>query len=247
MEKQHRSDLKISGSASAAGGKFDSVLINGDGDINGDVDCNDLKVNGVSEITGNVKTKSGKIKGMATLNGNLKADASFDVFGMSAISGSVEAKELRIEGNANIGEHVSADRFELKGRVTIKGDCTAETFVSRGAFTINGLLNADAIDIDLYGPCRAKEIGGETIIVRKGGVFKLGKLIKSFLLSLDLETRLSVETIEADDIHLEYTKAKAVCGNNVVIGEGCDIGVVEYKSTFEQSNKSKVRENKKVK
>ncbi len=157
MEKQYRRDLKIAGSGSAAGGKYDNVLINGDGDISGDLDCNDLKVNGMSEINGAVKTKSGKIKGMATLNGNLKADTFFMVFGTCAIRGSVDAKDMHVEGNTSVSENASGERIEIKGVINIKGDCTAEAFISKGAFTIGGLLNADTIDVNMYGPCRAKE------------------------------------------------------------------------------------------
>ncbi|MGA7160439.1 MAG: polymer-forming cytoskeletal protein [Bacteroidota bacterium] len=245
MDKKNRSDLKISGSANASGGFYNNVVINGQGDINGNFDCIDLKVSGTSDVDGNVKTKTGKIIGRTAITGNLETD-EFKVSGILEVRGAVDAKEMRIDGTAVVGGKLYAEHLEIKGGFKVKGDCTAETFISKGAFSVGGLLNAGDVDIVLYGPCRAKEIGGETISVRKGNTFRLGRLINSILFSFDLHGGLSVETIEGDDIYLEDTKAKAVRGNNVSIGQGCDIGLVEYKGKFEQSKQAKVNENKKV-
>lgn len=44
------------------------------------------------------------------------------------------------------------------------------------------------------------------------------------------------ETIEGDDIHLELTRARVVRGNNVSIGSGCDIDLVEYKNNAANVN-----------
>ena len=82
--------------------------------------------------------------------------------------------------------------------------------------------------------------------VKLGHSFSLKSLIKFIFLSLAINTGLCAETIEGDEIYLEYTKAKVIRGNNVTIGEGCEIELVEYKSLFEKSDKSVVIENKKL-
>jgi len=245
MEKKNRHDLKISGSADASGGYYNNVVVNGQGCIEGDFDCIDLKVSGTSDINGSVKTKTGKIVGRTAISGDLESD-DFKVSGMLEVRGALDAKELRIDGTAVIGGRCSADHLEVKGGFKVKDDCTAETFVSKGAFSVGGLLNAGNVEIVLYGPSRAKEIGGETISVRKGNTFRLGHLINSILFSLDLTGGLATDTIEGDDIYLEDTKAKAVRGNNISIGQGCDIGLVEYRGKFDQSKHSKVKESRKA-
>lgn len=245
MEKKNKPDLRISGSASAPGGSYNNVVISGQGDINGDLDCVELRISGASDILGNVKTKTGKILGKATINGDLKSD-EFKVSGMLEVRGDVDVKEMRIEGSALVKNNLSADYLEIKGGVKVKKDCSAESFLSKGAFAVDGLLSADTIDIVLYGPCRAKEIGGEKITVRKGEAFRIANFIRSILASLDLNDGLSVDLIEGDDIHLENTKAKVVRGNNVIIGQECEIGLVEYKTKFEQSASAQVKEKKKV-
>ena len=102
MEKKNRHDLKISGSANASGGYYNNVVVNGQGDINGDFDCIDLKVSGTSDIDGCVKTKTGKIVGRAAITGDLGAD-DFKVSGMLEVRGAVEAKEMGIDGTAVVG------------------------------------------------------------------------------------------------------------------------------------------------
>jgi cytoskeletal protein CcmA (bactofilin family) len=244
MDKRNRQDLRISGTGTASGGYYNNVMINGEGDINGNLDCIDLRINGTSDIEGAVKTKTSRIFGRVKINGNLGAE-QLKISGMLYAHGRANVEDLTIEGTFE-GEDVSAESLNVKGMVMLKGDCNAENFVSKGGFNIGGLLNAGTIDIDLYGTCRAKEIGGEKITVRKGKVFDFSKIIKSILFSLHLDGMLTTDSIEADDIHLEFTKAKAVRGNNVFIGRGCEIGLVEYKTKFYQSEHTIVKENKRV-
>lgn len=245
MENQKRYDLIISGVGSSAGGIFNNVLINGKGKINGDIDCSDFTISGVGSVEGGVKTKTGKISGKGGIKGDLQAD-EFKVNGCANIDGSVEVEETRFEGMVDINGSVTAETVENKGVIKINGDCNSEVFISRGVFTIGGLLNAGNIDINLYAPCQAKEIGGEKIKINMGHAFSLRRLIKSIFPSLDINTGLCTETIEGDEIYLEYTKAKVVRGNNVTIGQGCEIELVEYKGRFEKSDKSAVIENKKL-
>jgi cytoskeletal protein CcmA (bactofilin family) len=245
MENQKKFDLIISGVGSSSGGIFNNVLINGQGKINGNVDCNDFTISGVGSVEGSVKTKTGKISGKGGIKGDLQSD-EFKVDGCANIGGSIEVKEVRFEGVIDINGSVDAETVENKGVITIKRDCNAEVFISRGAFKIGGLLNAGNIDINLYAPCKAKEIGGEKIEINMGHSFSLRKLIKSIIPLLDINIGLCSETIEGDEIYLEYTKAKVVRGNNVTIGEGCEIELVEYKERFEKSDKSVVIENKKL-
>jgi cytoskeletal protein CcmA (bactofilin family) len=245
MEKRIKHDLKISGSAIASGGSYNNVVISGQGDINGDFDCVELKVSGASKLNGNVQAGSGKVMGTATITGDLKAD-DFKVGGFMQVRGNVEVKVFRVEGGLVVGNNFSAESLEIKGGLKVKNDCNAETFVSKGAFTVGGLLSGDSVNIVLYGPCRAKEIGGENIEVHRASTFHIAQIVKSILSSLDLENGLVVDLIEGDDIYLEETKAKVVRGNNITIGDGCEIGLVEYKGKYEQTGNAKVKENKKV-
>ena len=84
----------------------------------------------------------------------------------------------------------------------------------------------------LDGPCHVQDIGGGLIQIKKKGAVKLTRWFST--------TKLTAQTIEGDDIYLEYTKASIVRGSQVTIGEGCDIGKVEYKMAFHQEKGAKV-------
>ncbi|MGO9481828.1 MAG: polymer-forming cytoskeletal protein [Candidatus Kryptoniota bacterium] len=228
MEKNKKNDLRINGLGSSSGGNYNFVQINGKGDVNGDLDCDDLQINGLGCIHGNVKSGSVKVAGKSQIAGNLKGE------------------EIIIDGMAEISGGVSAEKIENRGMLRISKDCGSETFRSQGAFTIGGLLNAGKIEIETYAASRAREIGGEEIEIRAGDAFGFKKFISSIFPRLQLNSGLSAEAIEGDNLYLENVSVKVVRGRDVNIGPGCEIDKVEYKNTFHQDRKSSVKENKKV-
>jgi cytoskeletal protein CcmA (bactofilin family) len=232
--------LKISGSGSAAGGIFDDVNINGEGTISGDIECNDYKINGTSRIVGNVKAKEIKVNGHSEIEGSVQS-VLVSISGQTDVGGDVAVKKLKLQGKMEIGGSLTGDQLDLSGLIQIQGNCEAELFNLKGSCKIGGMLNAGTIDVYLYGPCHIREIGGEAINVKMSGVVHgLHKLIQSFFPGM--EKRLNAETIEADDVYLEYTTAKVVRGNRIHIGRGCEIERVEYKEHFQQDKNSTVIE-----
>lgn len=135
------------------------------------------------------------------------------------------------------GEHIF-----LEGAMKIGGDCEVETARLNGAVTIGGQLNADRIAINLHGKSSIKEIGGEMITVKRENhvILHLDKWIKP------LSRELNTELIEGDVLELEYTKANVVRGNTVIIGPGCEIGVVEYNKELRVSKEAAVSKSEKL-
>jgi cytoskeletal protein CcmA (bactofilin family) len=235
-----RNNLVISGSGSASGGIFHAVKINGEGTITGDIDCTDYKTNGSSRIVGNVKAQEIKVNGHSEIEGSVEADVVI-INGQTDIGGNLSVKKLKLQGKTDIGGSLAGDQLELGGVIQIHSDCEAELFALKGSFNIGGLLNAGTIDIHLYGPCHVREIGGEAINVKLSGwIHSLHKIIQS--LFPGLEKRLTADTIEGDDIYLEYTTANVVRGNRIRIGQGCEIDRVEYKDEFRREKDGKVLE-----
>ena len=73
MEK-NMMNLEIKGSGSSEGGKYNTVVIKGNGKIDGNLDCNYLEVQGHCEVNGNVKSESVKVNGNNSIKGDLEAD-----------------------------------------------------------------------------------------------------------------------------------------------------------------------------
>jgi cytoskeletal protein CcmA (bactofilin family) len=244
MEENHRRDLVIAGTGSAAGGSYHLVKVSGNGKLSGDLNCVNLKIYGKANIDGNVTAQSTKISGTANINGDLRSE-QVKIQGTAEVNGGMTCNDMKLHGNTKIKGNLSGEEIKIEGGTTIAGDCEAEEFFIKGCFSIGGLLNAGHIEIHLSGGCHAKEIGCEKIKVKKPGIaFHLKNLILNYLFQINVG--LVTDSIEGDEIYLEHTKAKVVRGNNVTIGPGCEIELVEYKNSFDCDKGSKVNKNQKV-
>jgi cytoskeletal protein CcmA (bactofilin family) len=244
VEENHRRDLVIAGTGSAAGGSYHLVKVSGNGNLSGDFNCVNLRIHGKANIDGNVTAQSTLISGTANINGDLRSE-QMKIQGTAKVNGDMTCTNMKLHGNTKIKGNLVGEEIKIEGATTIAGDCEAEEFFIKGGFSIGGLLNAGNIEIHLYGGCQAKEIGGEKIKVKKPGIaFHLKKLILTYLFQINVG--LVTDSIEGDEIYLEHTKAKVVRGNNVTIGPGCEIELVEYKNSFDCDKGSKVNENQKI-
>ena len=221
-------NLEIKGSGSSTGGKYNTVLIKGNGKIDGNLDCIHMEIQGRCEVNGNVKAESVKVNGHTSIKGSLDAD------------------KIEIHGESDVDGDLSVDKSIIHGMISVHGNFNAECFNMEGAFTIRGLLNAGELELKLHGPSEAREIGGEEIMIRRNGKVKFTRLRK-MIIPLGFNTGLTTDVIEGDEIYLEYTKAKIVRGNNIELGPGCNIKLIEYKNDFKQHEDSEVGTYKKLK
>ena len=228
MADETRADVKINGDGSLTGGAYGAVTINGAGTVNGDIDCTDYRVNGAGTHNGRLVAKTITVNGTATFNGELQA-IDMTVNGDASVRDGAGISKLSIKGNASFGGSIASHDVVVKGFLRTGGDCESEAFSCEGAFTVAGLLNAGIVDVKLYGPCSAREIGGEKITVREPGT---GFSSFTQIFTFWAEKRLTADSIEGDDVTLELTTAKTVRGRNVNIGEGCRVDLVEYSGSY---------------
>jgi cytoskeletal protein CcmA (bactofilin family) len=194
----------------------------------------DLNLSGVGTASGGVY-RNVKIEGVGRVNGDVECE-QLDMSGVANISGNVKAKKMKINGKSSIHGDITAEELHIEGSVKMEGNCEAESFFAAGSFQLAGLLNAGKIEIQLYGPSRIREIGGETIRIDRERGFGLFARFK----------KLTVEIIEGDEVYLENTKADVVRGGKVSIGPGCEIDLVEYRVDFEQAKDAKVATHKQM-
>lgn len=227
MDDNNYVELKMYGQGNASGGKYNDVSIMGEGKIDGDVECTNIKIYGEGQLTGNLKTENTvNIKGQTSIKGNLEAD------------------KIKLQGILDVDGEVLVDEAMLTGTINTKGDVNAEIFTLEGGFTINGLLNADVLKIKLYWPCNVREIGGSKITIKKDGKFSfLG--LKNMIMA-DEHNILKADIIEGDEIYLENTQSKVVRGDNITLGPGCKIELVEYKNKFKQDKTAEVGTKKTI-
>lgn len=247
MSSELRKDLKYLGRMTSPGGVYKRVHFQGDMTIDGDLDCLELKVNGVLNEMGSLKLSSGEINGSAAVKGNLDAE-DINVNGELKVDGNVSVDKIKSNGRLIVKGDVSSEDLDLNGELKVSGKCEAETISLKGAFNINETLNVGEININLYGPSEAKEIGGSKINIQKGGADnKIGQILAAIFNPLTFyKAHLKVDTIEGDNISLEHTTANIVRGDIVDIGEGCEIDLVEYRTGFDKAPGASVLKHVKV-
>jgi len=242
MSERENSDIRIAGSGMVATGAYRKVSVSGSATLSGDIECESLKISGSTDGRGNLKAGEIKVNGTMHLDGDVSS-GDLTVNGSAYLDGNLKATNVRIAGSVKVQGDVALETAVVRGSLDVSGDCEAERFEGHGGFDVGGLLNAGVVDIQLYGPCSAREIGGEAIAVRAHGspIRKIvDKLWPSYL------SRLTVDTIEGDEVRLEHTVAKIVRANTVVIGTGCEIGLVEYATALEQAPDAKVADSRKT-
>lgn len=206
------------------------LKIVGDGTYPGG-DYEKVAITGNGIVSGNVVAKEAKFTGSCTVQG----DATFQYFkitGQGDVEGDVISEEVKVVGELQ-AKSIRTELLKIKGFLNSSGNIEVEEMTVKGGFDIKGSLNVGQLVINLQiAPSSVTEIGGEEITIKSKSL-------------LNRKYRLQAELIEGDSIYLEYTTAEVVRGNDVELGPGCQIGLVEYRESFENKD-SKVGEAKKI-
>lgn len=254
-------DLKIKEKETVNGGKFYKVLINGEGTINGDVECKKFLVPGICKMMGNLKCKVIETKGRALFDKNVQAEKSkfggivavkgkVDVDdlvfnGRIAVEGDVTGRDINILGMASITANLKAECLFVSGAAYIEKNIDTEIFSLSGGLVNKGTINANNINMTLGAKSNMNNISGKEIKIKKpdntGGF--LSSFLKKFIKN---KVQLEANIIDGEDIHIENTIANLVRGNNVTIGEGCIINTVEYRNTINFEKNGKCKSQKKI-
>jgi cytoskeletal protein CcmA (bactofilin family) len=246
MSEVKRSDLKFSGNMTFPGGIFKRVDVNGNVTFDGDLDCLDYRVYGGGTVNGNLKSANTAIHGSIMVTGDAGGE-EIDIYGDGKIDGNLKISHLKTYGKLIVRGDITADKLNVSGQLDAGGKCDAEIFTCKGAFDIEETLNAEEVNIDLYGISRVKEIVGGKIAVRKAVGNRLGKLFAVITNPLEFyKEQLTTDTIEGDEIAIDHTKANVVRGNKVRIGDGCVIDLVEYRDTFDKTRDASVLKHVKI-
>ena len=240
MGMKNKGDLVINGTGASNGGQFNLVKLNGIGKVNTDLECSGFECNGTGTLKGNLKSIAARVSGTGRFAGTIESE-KLTVEGTAKIRQNLFVKKLNISGKVDVEGSVKCEDIQLHGSLIVGKDCDAETLKGKYRLTVGGLLNVGEADLEIYGPCYAKEIGGQTIRIRQHKGSIIGTLFKPLL-----KTRLETDLIEGDTIELEQTTAKMVRGTHVRIGPNCQLDVVEYTEEFFQDGNAVVGESRKV-
>lgn len=257
MENQQVGDLRISGSGSAGGGRYNVVSISGSGKITGDINCtkfrisgsgkvegsittNDFSISGSGKVTRDLKCVKGSISGSGKIEGSVYG-GSFTISGSGTVEGNFKGDEFTINGAGRVGGRINGTRVSLLGAVNVGQGIEGEIIDIRGSIRTNGMVNGDQVNIEVDGRTEIDEIGATKVSVFKS--IQGRSTFSRFMLALfggKDHGCLVAKTIEADEIYLENTIADVVRGGKIVIGEGCKIKKIEYTGSFEVNSETSI-------
>lgn len=234
-------DLKISGSGSAAGGRYRIASISGSGKIVGDVNCEKFSISGSGKVEGAVISNGFSISGCGKVTGDLNC-VTGSISGSGKIGGNFKGEELTVAGAGRIEGRINATNVKLLGSIRVGHGIEGEIINIKGVLKTLGMVNGDEVNIELNGGCEVEEIGATKVRVLKeySTMNAIGRFICK-LFSKNFEY-LTIRTIEADEIYLENTIADVVRGGKITIGEGCKIKRIEYSESLEKLNSESVIE-----
>ena len=223
-------DMSISGAGRIAPGEYENIRISGSGKLCGLVRCASLYTAG--SCSGEALDCSGQTK----------------ISGSCSFSDDVSSSKLQCSGSFSCGGSVRSNYFSICGAASVKGDVTAETATVIGAIKCKGLLNAETVQIKSDGFCHIGAIGGSDVQIRPEHSSSillripfLAKLFKEKWQKIQIENH-----IEADVIDLVNVSAPRISGRMVIVGEGCQIDLVQYSEEIEISPKAKVGRTEKI-
>jgi len=234
------SNLRIIGNSNSNGGVFDKVTIVGDAQIDGDIDCSKFRGTGTLDVEGSLRAESLKSTGEIRTTEDLQG-GSLAMTGNIKIGRDLIAAKTSFNGEVEVGNRIIGEEIHIFGNLTVRHGIQAENFRVKGALQMNGMLNADKIEIDLYGRSVVTEVVGGEIKVEPSN-FKKWVSLFTFKGLPQLES----EVIEGDRLYLENTIARIVRGSTVVIGKGCQIGIVEYRESLQQDKDSIIEDSRYV-
>lgn len=245
---QGSQNINISGTGKINGGRFAEVSISGLGQILGDVEADRIEVSGMGTIKGRAKMQRLIINGNGTVEGELEG-SELDVTGNFKVNGSAKVHEIRNQGRARFEGGIKAEKVSSTGYLSAGQDLETENFICNGSFAIEGLLNANKVEVEINGFGYAREIGCEEIFVKCAPLTPwnfLHKIITPFLGPKRELDKLTTEVLEGTIVNISSTNAKIVRGFEVRIGPGCNIGEVEYSGKLEVDPQAVVGKQTKI-
>ena len=244
---EEKKSVSVSGAGTISGGSYSRVSISGAGKVDGDLYAEDLTMSGIGRVSGHCEVAHLSVSGTGKFEKAVVAD-DMKVSGIVKVDGPVKVKELKCSGTFRAAEGIASEYVKVSGQLHVGGDLEAEIFRASGGFEVHGLLTADRIEIRPGGRCRAREIGGARIDVRRYGSKDQAGLLDSLLRALSTTWGGEVEAalIEGDEIYLENTRADVVRGKEIQIGPNCKIGLVEYSESLKVHDDAEVGRRTKI-
>ncbi len=205
--------------------KCESFLAKGSLEVE-HIECLDeFNVNGNTRCLGNISAKNIYSKGTFYCDGEISvARGTTGCFGKFIATKKVKSRAVTLFGKAELPEGAESDYIYIAG--------CAKT----------GLLEGRNVEIYSNGKTIIEGIKGKEIAisVKRKGLKKVPPF------SLFVKNCVVNSSVEGDEVNVTNLTCPLVSGNDVVIGDGCQIDLVKYSKKLKVSPKAKVEKTEKI-
>jgi cytoskeletal protein CcmA (bactofilin family) len=191
-----------------------------------DIYAKELTVSGSVKVSGNVDVSNMDVSGAASIGGNITLSGDLDISGSLVAGGSISCESLDLAGSLKAEELVSG-KIDSSGWLTIKKGIKAEIINIDGAIESDGVdCNSIQIDISSTRGKITKLLCNTVNIRRQRRIFR--------------SASIKIDEITCKTAELEGVIAKSIIGDDVTLGDGCEVDYVEA-STLKMSENAIVR------
>lgn len=231
-------NMMLSGSGVIPGGEYEDIKTSGSSKLQGLVKCTELTSSG--SCKGESVECSGMLKASGTVvfSGDVSAD-NISTSGAFTCGGELKAvRKITCSGSIKCKGSIRCNSLAFSGSLRAEGDIEGESLAFNGTVKCKGLINAEKAAIEFSSRTEIGNIGGSQICISKN---KCHSLINKIIPNARIEG-----SIEGDEIDLEHTDCPRVTGRKIIIGNGCNIGLVQYSESVEISPKARVKKSEKI-
>lgn len=241
---EEKKNLSISGSGHLTAGEYGTVRISGGAHSDGDIRVESLNISGGAKLK-NIHIERLHVSGSANIDGDITGGEAH-VSGGMRVGGQIDLRDLHVSGSLRTDGCVRGVSGQVSGGFTAEAGAEFETLKLTGALHVKGLLNAEKLNITVNGTSEVDEIGGDEINIKRAEVSRVASGILGSLFNIRPSGKLKCSSIEGTNVYLEDTICDVVRGKRVYIGDGCDIGRVEYAESIEVAGDARVGEQEQV-
>ncbi len=189
-----------------------------------------VTITGSGVVRGDLSAEVLKVAGSAVIRGHLSAER-VSVAGALSVEKGVRAETVKVAGELSCGGGMECSALKVAGALEAKGDVKAERLSVAGGITC---VNLEFEHGTIAGFVKCEEMRGETLEWKLGRTTSEVRRMEVKQLHVKprgriFRGRLTAKEIEGEYIYLHSVKADIVRGEEVEIGPGCVIDLVEAK------------------
>lgn len=252
---------KENGESSSGRQRSRRVNVSGVGKLS-DVYTQEFRGSGSVHVDGYLDADRIDISGAGRVEGDIISSEHIDISGSARVSGSVTAAEMETSGSMR-AESLKCNSIESSGslrvergieaeKIDFSGSAKAQSIVA-GVVKSSGGLYSDTITAEeayISGKIQSKEVDSKRFEMELYGSSSRIDRLTSEIVEIRQAKKIFTGSAEIKEIickraHLEGVKSKRITGDELVIGDGCDIDYAEGK-TIKVQHGARVKEKKEI-